>query len=98
MTNGKMNRTITLELTVGEIVSLQELTEDIKCQVEWKKALVESLRQKALAAYKKPFMDADDYADILENERKLWAGEPVEQYMIQGKQREIEFFYDVEEV
>lgn len=93
----KMNQEVTLQLTVGEVLMLQELTEDIDAGYAWMVELNESLRQKALSAYRKPLLDAADYTDIVEQERKMWSGEPVEDYMVMAKKRELEFLYNVEE-
>ena len=92
----KMKQVITLQLTVGEVLMLQELTEDIDTGYEWMHELTENLRKKALAAYRKPLLDQDDYADMLEHERKMWQGEPIEAYMVRAKQKELDFLYEVE--
>lgn len=97
MGEGNKNQTITLELSKWEVLMLQELTEDIDAGYAWMVELAKSLRQKALAAYRKPLMDAADYTDIVEQERKMWSGGPVEGYMVMAKKRELEFLYNVEE-
>ena len=91
-----MKPVITLQLTAGEVLMLQELTENMDAGYEWMRELAESLRKKALAAYKRPLLDPDDYADMLENERKMWQGEPIEAYMVRAKQKELDFLYEVE--
>lgn len=91
-------QTITLELTKCEVLMLQELTENMELFYKWQEEIAGSLRQKVLDAYKKPYMDATDYADLVDGTRRLWRGESVQEEMIRAKQAELEFLYDVEEI
>lgn len=94
---GEAKETITLELTKCEVLMLQELTEDTEHFYKWQEEIAASLREKALDAYEKPYMDATDYADLVDSTRKLWQGESVQEEMVRAKQHELEFLYDVED-
>lgn len=89
--------TYTLQLTKGELLVLQELTEDMELGYTWIRELADSLREKVLASYQKPPMSMEEYRMQLEKERKFWQGEPAEAFMVRAKERELRFYYDVEQ-
>lgn len=88
---------IVLELTKGEVLMLQELTEDIDSGYAWMVELAESLRKKAAEAYKKPAMNKRDYKAQIEKVGDLFKGEPIEWQMKRAKEQELKFWNDVEE-
>lgn len=92
-----MEEMVTLELTRGEILMLQELTSDTDCDYEWGQALADGISRKLQEAYQKPAMNAGMFRAILEAERALWKGEPVADRMVREKEAQIRFLYDVEE-
>lgn len=62
---------ITLELTVDEVIMLQEISGDMDCCSEWQAGIAASLHRKAMEAYRKPKISKEDYehyrAKIMEN-------------------------------
>ena len=88
---------ITLELTRGEILMIQELSSGIDCDYRWQQELAERINKKANDAYQKPTMNAGMFHAMLEAERAFWAGESVENDKTRAKESEIRFFYNVEE-
>ena len=87
---------VLLELTPGELLMLQELTEDLDVMPQWMYEISESLRKKALNAYQKPVMAAEEYERRISAVREIFAGEPAEFHMIHGEKMQLRFFYRVE--
>lgn len=87
---------ITLELTPGEVLMLQELTKDREMGYAWLVEIENSLRQKALAAYEKPVMMLEEFDRRVNAVKKLFSGEPVEFHMVHAEKVELRFFYRVE--
>lgn len=52
---------IALELTVDEVIMLQELSADIDCCSEWQAGIASSLHRKAIEAYYKPKISKEEY-------------------------------------
>lgn len=87
---------ITLELTISEVLLLQELTEDMDCGYTWIMEIAKSLRTKVMEAYQKPTISKEDYESRMETIRQLWKGNLVERLMLEAEERRIHFYYEQE--
>lgn len=92
-----MSNLITLNLTVGEIIVLQELTEDMDTSSIHLEKIADTLRKKAFAAYKKPVMSQEEFQRRLADVRERWKGMPIENDAVRNEEQYIRFYFDVEE-
>lgn len=90
-----MQDKITLELTVDEVIMLQELTEDMDAGYKWMVDIAASLRKKALQAYQKPKITEEEYRARVEKTRELWKGEPAEGFMVHSEKHRIKFYNEL---
>lgn len=86
-----MQDKITLELTIDEVLMLQELTEDVEPGYQWWMDIAKSLREKALQAYQKPKITAEEYHACVEKVREFWKGEPAATFMVHAEKQRIRF-------
>lgn len=92
-----MENKITLELTRGEVLMLQELTEDTECDYTWMQELCYSLRVKALKAYEKPVISKEEYQERIAFEKEFWQDEAVKNAMVRAKEHVLRFYYKLPE-
>ena len=88
---------ITIELTRDEALMLQELSEDADCGCDWMQEIADSLHKKAVSAYKKPVMSAEEYRTYIEQIRSKWRGTVIERLMVEAEVIRIRFFYRLEQ-
>ncbi len=88
---------ITLELTPAEVILLQELTEDMELSYLWMFQIGETLREKAVKAYRKPTMSRRKYLARLDKVKDLFGTEQSLPFMLAAEKRELKFYYDIEE-
>lgn len=91
-----MAETITLELTAEEVIVLQELASDLNSGYAWLIGIGERIREKALAAYRKPAISREEYYENLANTRKRWEGSLAEDSMVEEERTRLRFFYKIE--
>lgn len=90
-----MGEKITLELTVDEVIMLQELTEDVDAGYAWMMDIAKSLREKAIQAYQRPKITVEEYRERVEKTRELWKGEPAEDFMVHSEKYRIKFYNEL---
>ena len=94
-----MERTFLLELTLDEVIMLQELSSDVDCCSEWQDQIAGNLYSKAIQAYQKPEITKMEYEERM---RSIAEGHPQwpKDAIVQEKLREMEsaalrFYYAI---
>lgn len=92
-------KTVTLQLTIPEIVMLQEcVNPDQACfAYDWQRMIAENLERKAKEAYEKPSMSQWDYEKKIQEEYDKWPEKSTAEFMSAAEAARLRFFSKVEE-
>ena len=99
-----MGEQINITLSADEVIMIQELTEDTEVGYTWMRKIVESLREKALEAYKKPVIsthEAEYRANIAYDDWMEYAGQDngkdLAFQMKRAEEVRLRFHYEIKE-
>lgn len=92
---------ITLELTVDEVIMLQELSSDVECGSDWQDGIAKSLNSKAMQAYRKPVLTEGEYNRLISLKKEPnpeWPrGSAVQDAMAKLEMEGLRFYYRIGE-
>lgn len=91
---------ITLELTIDEVIMLQEISGDVECGSEWQDGIAVSLHRKSIEAYQKPMICQMEYEHHRDRIMQKYCPQFPKDAVIQKKLRDMEeaalrFYYKI---
>ena len=91
---------ITLELTIDEVIMLQELSSDVDCGNDWQNGIAVSLHRKAMEAYRKPELSQKEYEHHMNRIMQDYCPELPRGAVVQKERREmaaaaLRFYYRI---
>ena len=90
---------ITLELTIDEVIMLQELSSDVDCGSEWQDEIAKGLNQKAMHAYRKTVLTECEYNRLVllkKEQNPEWPkGSAVQQAIADLEMEGLRFYYRI---
>ena len=89
---------VVLELTIDEVIMLQELSSYVECGSEWQDRIAESLNRKAMEAYRKPVLPEIGYHQMLQDirNRTIWPkGAAISDELVKVEETALRFYYRI---